>query len=124
MAASAAIHACLEFLQPVLHTIFFPSHWLLSHITIVETTDSSERGTNPVTMTIIDPRKEYRPSWGSNQQPPILTSSLLPVELWGSVLDLDRNSISEVAGTLLLDLEHSREQDQECSLPLLCLSSL
>ena len=40
-------------------TIFFPSHWLLSHITIVETTDSGERGMNPVAMTIINPRKEY-----------------------------------------------------------------
>ena len=29
--------------SPVLHTIFFPSHWLLSHITIVETMDSGER---------------------------------------------------------------------------------
>ena len=33
----------LRVLLPVLHTIFFLSHWLLSHITIVETTDSSER---------------------------------------------------------------------------------
>ena len=27
----------------VLCTVFFPGHWLLSHITIVETTDSGER---------------------------------------------------------------------------------
>ena len=37
----------------------FPSHCLLSHITIVEITNSSERGMNPVAMTIINPRKEY-----------------------------------------------------------------
>ena len=50
--------------------IFFPSHWLLSHITIVKTTESGERGMNPVAMTFINPRKEYWPSQGSNQQPP------------------------------------------------------
>ena len=41
--ASAPIDAFLEFLKPVLGTILFLSHWLLSHITIVETMDSSER---------------------------------------------------------------------------------
>ena len=51
MAACAPVHAFLEFLQPVLGTIFFPSHWLLSDITIVETTDSGKRGMNPVAMT-------------------------------------------------------------------------
>ena len=40
-AASAPIHAFLKFLEPVLHIILFPSHWLLSHINIVETTDST-----------------------------------------------------------------------------------
>ena len=48
------------------------------HITIVKTTDSSERGMNPVTMTIISPRKEYWPSRGSNQRPPVLKSATLP----------------------------------------------
>ena len=38
-------------------TIFFPSHWLLSHITIVETTDSGEKGMNPVAMIILSLRK-------------------------------------------------------------------
>ena len=38
-------------------TIFFPSHRLLSHITNVETTDSGERGMNPVAMTIIISKK-------------------------------------------------------------------
>ena len=41
--ASAPIDAFLEFLKPVLGTILFLSHWLLSHITIVETMDSGER---------------------------------------------------------------------------------
>ena len=53
--------------------IFFPSHWLLSYITIVETMDSGEGGMNPVTMTIINPQKENWPSWGSNQRPPVLS---------------------------------------------------
>ena len=63
-------------------TIFFPSHWLLSHITIVETTDSSERGMNLVAMTIINPRKEYWPSQGSNQRPPVLKSPTLPTDIF------------------------------------------
>ena len=65
-------------------TIFFPSHWLLSHISIVETTNSGERGINPVTMIMINPLKEYWPSRGSNQRPPVLKSATLPSELWGS----------------------------------------
>ena len=51
MAASALVHAFLEFFKPVLHTMFFPSHLLISHITIVETEDSGEKGMNPVAMT-------------------------------------------------------------------------
>ena len=69
MAASAGIHDFLEFFLPVLRTIFFPSHWLLSHITIVETLDIGERRMNPVAMTTINPQKEYWLSRGSNQQP-------------------------------------------------------
>ena len=59
VAASAPIHAFLEFCQPVLRAIFFPSHWLLSHITTVETTGSDERGMYPVAMIIISPWREY-----------------------------------------------------------------
>ena len=81
--ASAPIQTFLEFFKPVLRTIFFQSHWLLSHITIVPTMDSSERGMNPVEMTIINPRKEYWPSQGSNQRPPVLKSAMLQTELWG-----------------------------------------
>ena len=54
------IHNFLEFFSPVLHTIFFPSSWLLSHMTICE--DSGERGMNPVALTIINHQKEYWPS--------------------------------------------------------------
>ena len=57
-AASAPTHSFLEFFKPVLHTLFFPSYRLLSHIAIVKTMDSSERGMNPFAMTIINPQKE------------------------------------------------------------------
>ena len=55
-------------------------------MTIVETTDSGERGMNPVAMTTTNPRKEYWPSHGSNQRPPVLKSATLPTELWGSAI--------------------------------------
>ena len=60
-----------EFFQPVICTMFFPSHWLLSHTFIVETKDSSDRRMNPVEKTIINPRKEYWLSQGSNHRPPV-----------------------------------------------------
>ena len=81
--ASAPIHAFLEFFLPVLCTIFFPSHWLLSDITIVETINRDERGMSPVAMTIISPGKEYWPSQGSNQRPLVIKSTMLPTWLWG-----------------------------------------
>ena len=84
-AASAHIYAFLEFFKPVLRTIFFPSHWLLFLITIVETTDSGEGRMNPpVAMAVINPRKEYCPRRGSNQRSPVLKSATQPTELWGS----------------------------------------
>ena len=57
----------LEFFWPVLRTIFSPRQKLLSHITIVETMYSGERGMNPVAMTIINPRgaKNVR-AWDQN----------------------------------------------------------
>ena len=61
-------------------------HRLLSHITLVEITDSGERGMNPVAMTIINPQKEYWPSRGSNQRPPVLKYTMVSTELWGSAL--------------------------------------
>ena len=39
---------------------------------------------NPVAMTVINPRKEYWPSRGSTQRPPVLKSATLPTELWVS----------------------------------------
>ena len=74
--ASAPIHAFLEFFKPVPCTTFFPSYWQLSHITIVETMDSGESGMNPVALTIIDHRKEYWPSRGSNQRPVLKSATL------------------------------------------------
>ena len=57
--ASAPIHAFLALYLPLLRKILFPSHLLPFDITIVETMDSGERGTNPSTMTIINPWKGY-----------------------------------------------------------------
>ena len=44
---------------------------------------SGESGINPVAMTITNPWREYWPSLGSNQRPPVLKSAVLPTELWG-----------------------------------------
>ena len=52
--ARAPFHVFPMFYVPVLHTIFFPGHWLLSHITIAETMDTCETGLNPVAITIIN----------------------------------------------------------------------
>ena len=49
-----------------------------------KTTDSGERGIDPVALTIINPRKEHRLSPISSQRPPSLKSYTLPTELWGS----------------------------------------
>ena len=51
---------------PVLRTIFFPNHWLLSHVTIVKTMDSGEMVLNPDTMTIVSTRKVCEPRLGSS----------------------------------------------------------
>ena len=62
MAACAPIHAFQQFLTPVLHTIIlskqqvaYPTHW---NTIIFITMDSHERGVNPVTVTIVNPRKD------------------------------------------------------------------
>ena len=49
--------------------------------------DSGERGMNPVAMTVINPRKECWPSWGSNQRR-VLKCATLPAEL--KMLDLTK----------------------------------
>ena len=54
--------------------------------TIFKTMDSGESGMNPVAITIINPQREYWPSWGSNQRPPVLKSTMLPTELWSLAL--------------------------------------
>ena len=72
MGPSAPIHAFLKVLLPVLHTICFWRHWLLSQISIMETTISSERWMNHVAINQTLVRN--RPSQESNQQPPDLKS--------------------------------------------------
>ena len=52
---------------------------------IVETIDSGETGMTPVAMTVINPQKEYWPSRGSNQRPPVLKSAMVLTDLWGLV---------------------------------------
>ena len=49
---------------------------------------------NPVAMTIINPQKEYWPSWGSNQKPLVLKSTTLPTELLGSAHCFSGQSLS------------------------------
>ena len=48
-AVIGSINPFLNFILPVLCTISFPSNWLLSNITIIETVSSGERGIHPVT---------------------------------------------------------------------------
>ena len=87
MVDGAPTHAFLEFFLPVLHTVFFPRHWLPSHINIVETMASGERGMNPLAMTIINPRKEELSNMGMNK-PPHCTQL---TELWGLGQNLSTN---------------------------------
>ena len=54
----------------VLRRIFIPSHWLLTHMTTVQTMDSGKGRMNLVGMAIINPQKEYLPTWRLNHQPP------------------------------------------------------
>ena len=44
--------------MPVLHTIFFPSHWVVSYKSIVKTKVRGVRGSNPVAIAIINPPKQ------------------------------------------------------------------
>ena len=55
------------------------------HKTVVETMDSLERGINPVTINIINLRKEYLPGHGSNQSSIVWKRVKMPEpskELW------------------------------------------
>ena len=76
--ASASIYVFLEL--PVPHTIFFPTHQLLSHITIVETTVSTNRRMNLVAVTIINPWEKNWLSQVSNKRPLDLKSCTLSAE--------------------------------------------
>ena len=58
------------------------------------TTDSDERGKNPVSMTIMNPRKDYWPSRGSNQRPPVLKPATLSTELWGSAQMINKDELN------------------------------
>ena len=80
-------HPCF----PGLLTIFFPSHWLLSHKTIDKTTESAERGMNLVIMTIINPSREYWLSQGLNQQPPGLKTTCYRLSYAGSTVYIFSN---------------------------------
>ena len=40
---------------------------------------------NPVAMTVVNPRKEHWPNWGSNHRPLALKPAKLLIELWGSL---------------------------------------
>ena len=55
---------------------FYPINiWFHNYIKscdVMTTTDSVERGMNPVAMAIINPWKGYWTSLGSNQRPPVL----------------------------------------------------
>ena len=70
---------------------------------IVETTDSGDSGMDPVAMTIINRWKEYRPSWVSNQRPPVLKFATLLTELWGSAMGESSTIVS--AYTLYMHLQ-------------------
>ena len=67
MAASANIHTFSGVSFTTLHTIFFWSHWLLSHVTVIE------RGMNTVKMTIINPQKKKKKK---SAEPEIETTTL------------------------------------------------
>ena len=57
-AGNADIHTFLEFCLLAFCTILVQSLWLLSHLTVVETMASSERGMDLAAMTIINSRKK------------------------------------------------------------------
>ena len=76
---------------------------------------------NPVAMTVINPRKEYWPSRGSNQRPPVLKSATLLTELCCSAT-MNRGALPCQSQTWVYFAE-SVEQDQlvrTCNLILIC----
>ena len=72
-------------IQNSIDQVLLPSHWLLSRIAIVDTMDNGERGMNPIAITIINLRKEYKPRRELKLRPLILKSCRLPTKLQGLV---------------------------------------
>ena len=81
-AASSPCHAFQKFPSQVLRTICFPSHRLLSHITIVDTMVSTERRIITVAMTFFNPQNEMVRA-GDRSSDPIFKSCTPPTELLG-----------------------------------------
>ena len=83
---------------------------------MIKTMDNGERGINPVAMTFVNPGREYWPSRGSNQQPPVLKACMLPTLLWGWALNFN---------TLQEELQNIEREKNACNchffLPTLCL---
>ena len=69
-------HAFFKFLLSAKCTIFFPSHWLLSHVKMTETKVSSKIGMNLLKMTIINPERKFGPAEDQTRYPmdPVLNS--------------------------------------------------
>ena len=94
--------------QPVYLSMFFWSSFnqyssqcsfnatLFFHIKIVGTKYRGERGVHPVSMTIINPRKEYWPSRGSNQRP-VLKSTTYHLKYGAWLLYLGHSRFMAVA---------------------------
>ena len=89
---AAAVTSVFEAIQAMSLTL---RHWLLSHITIVETMNTGERGLNPVAMTIINPRKVY---WPSRRLEPATSCaqvvlSWIRLEFWCLIKGLKRHRL-------------------------------
>ena len=88
---------------------FFPSYLLFSHTTIVGIMDSCQRGMHPGAMTIINPRKEYWPSRGSNQRHE-------NDRIWGGKKKRVEKMIIILPTRQLMSLEDNIDQDQTFSI--------
>ena len=98
-------------LTSTLHNIFSKTMAAFTH-NHCRNNRNGERGINPVTMTIINPRKEYWLSRGSNQRP-VLRSTTLPtlLLLWGSALSKRRHKKKLILGNkrAIMALDRSPE---------------
>ena len=95
------MHSSMELFLVVLHIIFFPSHWLKYHITIVETMPSAlvrEEGTLSQRQSSIFGKKSTER--GSNHRPPFFKYCKLPTDLHGlGAAGIEENLRTEVAGS-------------------------